>query len=433
MATDLTRITGSVPYVTVSDPTANPVEYVSEFIPLGNVVGDVVLNLSDGAYYEVVTAGYGTAAVLKRGDNQTALVVAAAPPTGIDGKSPYSAITDLIPTLTTSNGEITNVAYADNRGNPAKGYDYVAFANTLYDAVFRSMSGANLTAATGGTEYENFLANIAAFKAALADKPTRAIIEKWVVDGGLLDLILAGSAPFDDGDLFTDNVALEEGGIAYSSTLGVAAAAISGRNPQRGPWDYIVVPNSTKFVGALSPEIETLADLQASAYLPGRAVQVVIGNVDREGMEATAAEIADNNITKTTVAVYDKRAWKADESAYIGDIEVAWNGSSWVERDLTEPGVVTNLTASNVAATSLDLTWSNPVDLDLDAIIVRRATGATAPATATSGTNVAITGTPETVSVSGLTSDTQYSFSVFTRDADGNTSAAATVTASTTA
>lgn len=329
MATDLTRIIGSIPYVTVSNPTASPVEYVSEFVPLVNEVGDVLLNLSDGAYYEVLTAGSGTRAVLKRGDNQARLVVAAAPPSGIDGKAPYTAITDVVPTLTTAGGVITGVSYADNRGNPAKGYDYVAFANTLYEAVFPAISGAGLTAASTGSEAGDFAANVAAFKAALGVASTRKIIEKWAIDGGLLDLVLAGAAPFDNGDNFTDNVALEEGGIAWSSTLGVAAEAITGRNPQRGPWDYVVVPGSTDFATTKAPEIATLADLQASAYLPGRTVTIVVDG-DRDGQEATPLEIANAAFTKTTVAVYDKRAWKAGEEVTIGAVDATWNGSGWV-------------------------------------------------------------------------------------------------------
>jgi hypothetical protein len=415
MATDLARITGSVPYVTVSNPLASPVEYVTEFAPLGTVTGDVVLNLSDGAYYEALSGGSGTAAVWKRGDNQARLVVAAEPPTGIDGKSPYTAITDLVPTLTVSNHVITNVAYADNRSNPAKGYDYVAFANTLYDAVFTDITAASLTAVTGGTEYENFLANIALWKGALADPVKRVAIEKWAIDGGLLDLVLAASDPFDDGDQFTDNVALEEGGIAFSSPLGVAANTASGRSPQRGPFDYVVTPGSTAFATTKAPEIDTIADLQASAYLPGRLATIVVGG-DRDGMEATPGEVANGAITKTTVPVYSKAAWASDQSVNIGDIEAAWDGSGWVLRDLTATAPVTALAASGQTNTAITLTWTNPVDADLATIIVRRATGATAPATATAGTGVTVVGKPETVTDSGLTINTQYSYSVFARD-----------------
>lgn len=431
MATDLTRIIGSIPYVTVSNPTASPVEYVSEFVPLVNEVGDVLLNLSDGAYYEVLTAGSGTRAVLKRGDNQARLVVAAAPPSGIDGKAPYTAITDVVPTLTTAGGVITGVSYADNRGNPAKGYDYVAFANTLYEAVFPAIVGAGLTAASTGSEAGDFAANVAAFKAALGVPATRKIIEKWAIDGGLLDLVLAGSAPFDNGDNFTDNVALEEGGIAWSSPLGVAAEAITGRNPQRGPWDYVVVPGSTDFATTKAPEIATIADLQASAYLPGRAMTIVVGG-DRDGQEATPWEVANSAITKTTVPVFSRAPWASDQSVNIGDIEAAWDGNGWVLRDLTATGPVTALATDTITNTSIKLVWTNPVDADLSTIIVRRADGATAPASATAGTGVAVVGHPETVTDTGLTQNTEYSYSVFARDTAGNTSVKTSITASTT-
>lgn len=434
MATDLTKITGAIPYVTkvkdaVVSPAA-PAEYVSEFVPLTVKVGDVLLNLSDGTYYEVTAAGTGgLTATLVRGDAQTALVVVAAPPASIDGKAPYTAITDLVPTLTVADGVVTGVSYADNRETPATGPDYIALANSLYEAVFPSIAGADLTAAASGTVAEKYAANLAAFKAALNDPTKRLAIQKWTIEGGLLALVLAGAAPFDNGDVFTDNVALDEGGINFSSPLAVAAKAVTGRNPQRGPFDYVVTPGSLNFAGNKAKEITDLASLVASkAYLPGRLVKVVVAT----GQEATASEVADSNVLKTDVPVYDKTAWKATESVVIGGVEVSWNGTAWVAQDLA-PSPVTGLVASDQTATGLKLTWVNPTNPDLASIIVRRAAGATAPATASAGTGVTVSpakGT--TVTDSGLTTGTQYSYSVFARDTAGNTSTAVSVTTSTT-
>lgn len=101
--------------------------------------------------------------------------------------------------------------------------------------------------------------------------------------------------------------------------------------------------------------------------------------------------------------------------------------------DETPPVAVTDLVASDETDTSITLSWVNPVDIDLEKVIVRRAVGAVAPATYRSGTGVALASDlDETVVVSGLTELTEYSFAVFVKDASGNVqSQSATVTAST--
>ena len=80
------------------------------------------------------------------------------------------------------------------------------------------------------------------------------------------------------------------------------------------------------------------------------------------------------------------------------------------------------------------MTWTNPADADLAAVIVRRATGATAPATPTDGTSVTLPGQTATgVTDTTLDPNTTYSYAVFTRDTTGNTSTPATLTTATTA
>ena len=100
--------------------------------------------------------------------------------------------------------------------------------------------------------------------------------------------------------------------------------------------------------------------------------------------------------------------------------------------DTTAPDAVSSLSVDSVSPTSISLTWSNPGDADLAEVLVRRATGPTAPASPTTGAGVPL-GSPTATAVtdSGLAEGTQYSYAVFTRDPIGNTSAAATVTATT--
>lgn len=87
------------------------------------------------------------------------------------------------------------------------------------------------------------------------------------------------------------------------------------------------------------------------------------------------------------------------------------------------PGPVTDTTATAIGSTSVTLNWQNP-NVPLKYLIVRRAVGSTPPATPTSGTKVTMPTTPvDTVTSSGLTPNTTYTYSVFARDVIGNTSA----------
>jgi uncharacterized protein YkwD len=94
--------------------------------------------------------------------------------------------------------------------------------------------------------------------------------------------------------------------------------------------------------------------------------------------------------------------------------------------DTTAPRRVTGLRVTAQAPTSVILRWTNPTDPDLAVVIVRRATGGTAPSTATSGTGVALA-TPRATGATerALAPSTTYAYAVFTRDRSGNTSTAA--------
>lgn len=89
-------------------------------------------------------------------------------------------------------------------------------------------------------------------------------------------------------------------------------------------------------------------------------------------------------------------------------------------RDTTAPGRVTNLSA--VAGRGrATLSWANPVDADVRAIVVRMATGRTPPSSVSSGTEV-FRGRATSASVTSLRAATDYSFSVFAVDTAGNVS-----------
>ncbi len=91
--------------------------------------------------------------------------------------------------------------------------------------------------------------------------------------------------------------------------------------------------------------------------------------------------------------------------------------------DTTAPGVVTGLAVTGRTATSITLGWTNPADPDLATVIVRRATGNTAPATPADGAAVPLaSATAASVTDAGLQVDAPQSYAVFTRDTTGNTS-----------
>lgn len=96
--------------------------------------------------------------------------------------------------------------------------------------------------------------------------------------------------------------------------------------------------------------------------------------------------------------------------------------------DKTAPGPVSGLTATP-DETSVALSWSNPADADLDRIVVRRVAGASAPATPTDGTGVGLASLKATsVTDSGLSEKSRYSYAVFALDAAGNFSRVAVTT-----
>jgi hypothetical protein len=103
--------------------------------------------------------------------------------------------------------------------------------------------------------------------------------------------------------------------------------------------------------------------------------------------------------------------------------------------DTTPPARVTAATGSNVTKTSATLTWTNPSDADLAAVVIRRSVGAVPPASATSGTAVATVAAPATTTYTDtrLAPGIQYSYALFAADAVPNYATAANVTVTTTA
>jgi hypothetical protein len=105
--------------------------------------------------------------------------------------------------------------------------------------------------------------------------------------------------------------------------------------------------------------------------------------------------------------------------------------------DRTAPGPVTglNVRADSSTDTSVSLHWTNPADADFTGVMIRRSAGATAPATAASGTLVMdLIDDPvaDIVDFQNVTAGTQYSYAFFAHDGADNYAAAGAVTYSTT-
>lgn len=89
--------------------------------------------------------------------------------------------------------------------------------------------------------------------------------------------------------------------------------------------------------------------------------------------------------------------------------------------DAIPPGPITALTVGATTTNSVTMSWSNPTDPDLAAVIVRRADGAIAPNSPTAGLGITLSSaTATSMTDSGLTPSTQYSYAFFTRDASNN-------------
>ncbi|WP_435122429.1 S8 family serine peptidase [Micromonospora tulbaghiae] len=92
----------------------------------------------------------------------------------------------------------------------------------------------------------------------------------------------------------------------------------------------------------------------------------------------------------------------------------------------TAPGPVIDFQATG-ALREAGLSWTVPSIADFDQVIVRMATGKTAPSSVTTGTAV-YAGTGSSVTVSGLTDGSTYTFAAWVRDRSGKLSSPSTVT-----
>lgn len=172
----------------------------------------------------------------------------------------------------------------------------------------------------------------------------------------------------------------------------------------------------------------------ALRFTPVRAARTVALQIWRSGVWTTAASGRQSSagatsftVATTTVGSYSYRAWTAALSgapAFAGVTRIL---------TVTAPSVgpVTGLVA-HPAKTSIALSWTNPASAPLTGVLIRRALGATPPASATAGlavTDVPVPGASYTDT--GLSPGTTYSYAVFAHDGVPGYSARASVVSTT--
>jgi len=96
----------------------------------------------------------------------------------------------------------------------------------------------------------------------------------------------------------------------------------------------------------------------------------------------------------------------------------------------TPPGNVTDLTATALSDSSIELDWTNPADADFAGVRICRAFGDTAPTQPCAGVNV-LAPTNTFTDDNGLFPDTEYTYAVFAFDTVGGAASGASASATT--
>ena len=119
-----------------------------------------------------------------------------------------------------------------------------------------------------------------------------------------------------------------------------------------------------------------------------------------------------------TEAGWTFEKWNDGKTDYDAGASYTVNGNVTIKavwKDVTSPAEVTNLTAKCTASGTVKLTWINPTDADFAKVVITYDTNKTK--------EVKVTDTPNNeATVTGLTNDTKYTFTVKTYDTAENAS-----------
>lgn len=250
-----------------------------------------------------------------------------------------------------------------------------------------------------------------------------------------------------------------QAGVAAWTQVATKQTATSGHvtvaltAPAVGAWDFRLVVPATATAAAASTTPRRVTGVTGLATTisgwptapvavqPGAFVSAQVLVQTGTGYGARKVQIQRRATTGTawTTVVDGATASNGLYQARFGAPEGAWyfrvvvpvsqtarpaQSGMWpvTVRDTVAPGPVTGLAVTARTRTSISLKWTNPLDADMAAVIVRRALGATPPASVTAGTAVTLP-SPKATGVLDreLAPGTRYSYAVFTRDTHGNT------------
>lgn len=209
---------------------------------------------------------------------------------------------------------------------------------------------------------------------------------------------------------------------AASATVSAVPLSPPDTQPPGAPWGLTAAPGDTQ--AALS--WLAVSDPDLAGYRLEMATNsvgpfsVVGGDVLKPATTATVTGLTNATTYWFRVRAFDTTGNQSGARAPVPVTPVA--------PDLTPPAPVTSLDAAPLG-TAVGLSWVNPVDPDFAGVVIRRATGPTAPSGPDDGDAVGTTlaGVTSFSDVT-VTPDTVYSYAVFTRDTAGNHSSAVTVT-----
>nr|WP_269812883.1 cell wall-binding repeat-containing protein [Ornithinimicrobium sediminis] len=239
------------------------------------------------------------------------------------------------------------------------------------------------------------------------------------------------------GDVFADAVAagsLTDGPVfLVSANCGSLPAAVSAQLAVLQPAQVIAL-------GGTSAVCEDTLDAAVAAVpapdveAPGPVSALTVAEVSSTSVTLSWTNPDDGNEGLEADTQYSYTVFTRDTAGNTNTTGATLTTTTAPAPDVEAPGPVSALTVAEVSSTSVTLSWTNPDDADLAELIVRRAVGGTAPDGPEDGEPVAL-GDPlaESVTDEGLEADTQYSYTVFTRDTAGNTNTTgATLTTTTT-
>ena len=182
---------------------------------------------------------------------------------------------------------------------------------------------------------------------------------------------------------------------ALSSSVTASSVTLSWTNPTTADFTGVMIRRATGTTPPASPTAGTLVTDTAK----------------------TTTSLTDAGLTSATQYSYALFAHDAiPNHAPAATLTVTTAPAP----DTIPPGPVTDV-LSNVTASSVDLSWVNPVDADFAGVMIRRATGATPPASPTAGTLVTDTAEAATsFTDTDVAAGAQYSYALFAHDAVPN-------------